>query len=63
MLQLSLIMNDVTIAPVKGNDCRNFFWYTSQDETISLLANAGLTEKVEHYKIQRFIITYKQWVK
>lgn len=56
-------MNDVAIAPVKGNDCGNFFRYTSQDETISLLANAGLTEKVEHYKIQRFIITYKQWVK
>ena len=51
-------MNDVAIAPVTGN-CRNFFWYMSQDETISLLANAGLTEKVEHYKIQRFIITYK----
>ena len=54
-------MNDVAIAPVKGNDCGNFFRYTSQDETISLLANAGLTEKVE--QIQRFIITYKQWVK
>ena len=38
-------MNDVAIAPVKGNDCGNFFRYTSQDETISLLANAGLTEK------------------
>ena len=54
-------MNDVAIAPVTGNDCRDFFWYMSQDETISLLANAGLTEKVE--QIQRFIITYKQWVK
>ena len=44
LMQKAINFNDVAILFIKGYDYRNYFWYMSKDEAISIM-HSGLNEK------------------
>ena len=46
-MQKAMNFNDVTIASIKGNYYRIYFWYMSKDDSISIMNNSSLTDKTE----------------
>ena len=47
LMQKAMNFNDVAIASVKGNDCRNHFWYMSKNDAINIMNDSNQNEKSE----------------
>ena len=45
-MQKAMNFNNVAIVYVKGNPYRIHFWYMSKDDTISIMNNSNLNEKM-----------------
>ena len=45
LMQKVMNFDDVAIVSIKGNDYRNYFWYMSKDDPISIMNNSDLNEK------------------
>ena len=59
LLMMSPNLIDIAILYIKGCNYRCIISLISKNDAINLMQNADLTEKKEHYKTQKFIITYK----
>ena len=55
-MQTTMSFNDVAIFSIKGCDYRIHFWYTSKDDSISIMKKSDL-KKVDHYNF--FFIVYR----
>ena len=47
-------LSDSAILNIKGSDYRCIISLISKNEAITLLQNAGLIEKKEHYKFEKY---------
>ena len=56
---MSTNLSDNAILNIKNTDYCCIISSTSKSEAINLLQNINLTDKMEHYRTQKFIITYK----
>ena len=56
---ISVNLSDIAILNIKGYDYRCIISLISKTEVISVMQNADLTEKAEHYKAQKIISLYK----
>ena len=52
-------LSDIAILNIKEADYHCIISRIRKSETINLMQNIYLTKKAEHYKTQKFIITYK----
>ena len=46
LMQKAVSFNDVAIVYVKGSACRIHFWYMSKDDTVSIMNNSNLNDKM-----------------
>ena len=56
LLMMSLSLSNITILNTKGSDYHYIISLISKNEIITLLQNADLTKKVEHYKLKKYNI-------
>ena len=56
---MSMKLSNITILNINGTDYHCIINEISQSEAINLMQNINLTKKGEHYKTEKFIITYK----
>ena len=56
---MSINFSNIAILNIKDPDYRCIISGISKNEVINLMQNADLTKKVERYKTEKFIITYK----
>ena len=56
---MSINLSNIAILNIKDSDYRWIISGISKSEVINLMQNADLTENVERYKTEKFIITYK----
>ena len=54
LLMMSMNLSDIAILNIKGSDYRCIISLISKNEAITLLQNAGLIEKKEHYKFEKY---------
>ena len=59
LLMMSMNLIDIAILNIKSSDYRCIISGISKNQAINLMQNANLTVKAEHYKTEKFIITYK----
>ena len=45
LMQKAMNFNEVAIVSLKGNDCRNHFWYMSKNNSIALMTISNLKDK------------------
>ena len=45
-MQKAMNFNHVAIVFIKGNNYRIYFWYMSKNNTINIMKNSSLNEKV-----------------
>ena len=46
LIQKAISFNDVATVYAKGSAYRIYFWYMSQDDTISIMNNSNLIDKI-----------------
>ena len=46
LMQKTMNFNHVAIVSIKGNNYRIYFWYMSKNDTINIMKNSSLNEKV-----------------
>ena len=51
--------SDIAILNIKGSGFRCIINVITKNEAMNLMQNADLTEKKQHYKGYKFVITYK----
>ena len=59
LMQKAMRFNDFAIFSVKGSEYRTQFCYMSKDDSINMMKNCNLNEKVDYYK--SFYIKNKWW--
>ena len=60
LVTIYMNLSNVAILDIKGTGCRCIIIKISKIEAINLLLNIDLTEKMEHYKTKKIIITYEE---
>ena len=50
LIQNAVNFNDVAIASIKGNHYRIHCWYMNKDDSISIMSNSNINEKLGYYK-------------
>ena len=46
LMQKAVSFNNIAIFDVKGNAYRTHFWYVSKDDTINIMSNSSLINKI-----------------
>ena len=59
LLMMSMNLSDIAIINIKGSKYRCIISGIRKNEVINVMQNTDLTIKVEDYKTQKFITTYK----
>ena len=56
---MSMHLSDIAILSIKSTDYCCIISGISKSDAINVMQNIDLTEKAEHYKTSKLIITYK----
>ena len=60
LLQKAVSFNNIAIVYVKGSAYRIHFWYISKEDTISMMNNSSLIDKMG--VLWFFFAIYKKWI-